>query len=58
MVDEAKISKTEVLRIIQESEDHYIAMREDCKPEEDRRYYSNQTCIIALEDLKKRILMM
>lgn len=45
------ISKEEVLRILREKQAHHIAHRDDCKPEEERRYYSNQTCIIAFEDV-------
>lgn len=49
------IEKEVVLRILKEKQAHHIMHRDDCKPEEQRRYYSNQTCIIALEDVIKMI---
>ena len=44
----------EIIALIQELEDKHIAYMDQCSLEDSRTYYSNQTVVIALEDLKSR----
>lgn len=45
------IEKEAVLRILRKQMEKHIEHMNDCKPEEERRYYSNQTCVMALDDV-------
>lgn len=49
------MSEREIMDVIQELEDKHIAYRDECSLEDQRAYYSNQSVVIALEDLKSRI---
>lgn len=48
----------DVVQVIQELENRYIEYRDQCSAEDSRTYYSNQTAIIALEELKLKIKKM
>lgn len=52
------LKKEEVIQVIQELEDKHIKYRDECSIEDHRTYYSNQTVIWVLEELKSKIKKM
>lgn len=49
------IKREDVLRILQEEMDHYRYLMDNCSVEDSRTYYSNQTVVIAMDDVISKI---
>ena len=52
------MQREDVIKVIQELEDKHIRYRDERSIEDHRTYYSNQTVVLVLEELKSKIKKM